>query len=168
MNHKTPTENNQHDNKWTSFTYCTPTIRITFRNTNPILQKPKQKRVHTTQGLEQSGIYGLTCKTCLKTYVGQTCRKLATRYHEHTRYIRNNDPQSTYAVHILQNIHEYGTINDTLKLLQPVQNTKLLIPYEQMYIQLYHQQGNLIQEQQRGELNPLLQLAHYTCSETQT
>jgi hypothetical protein len=68
MNHKTPTENNQHNNKWTSFTYCTPTIRkitnlfkqtnirITFRNTNTTLQKTKQKRVHTTQGFEQNGI----------------------------------------------------------------------------------------------------------------
>jgi hypothetical protein len=84
-----------------------------------------------------------------------------------SRYIRNN-PQSAYTEYTLQNIHEYGTINDTMKLLQLVQNTKLLIPYEQMYIQLYHQKGNLIQEQQSGELNPLLQLAHDTCSATRT
>jgi hypothetical protein len=87
---------------------------------------------------------------------------------EHTRYIRNNYPKSAYAAHILQNLHEYGTINDTMKLLQPIQNTELLIPYEQMYSQLYHHKGNLIHEQQRGELNPLLQLAHDTCSATRT
>jgi hypothetical protein len=31
--------------------------------TNTVLQKTKQKRKHTTQDFEQSGIYGLTCRT---------------------------------------------------------------------------------------------------------
>jgi hypothetical protein len=38
--------------------------------------------------------------------IGQTNRNLSMRYSEHIRYIKNNDPQSAYAQHILRNIHE--------------------------------------------------------------
>jgi hypothetical protein len=34
----------------------------------------------------------------------------------------------------------------------------MLIPYEQLYIQTYHQNGHLIPEQNVGEPNSLLQL----------
>jgi hypothetical protein len=90
---------------------------------------------------------------------------LCGRYRKHTRYIKNNDPQSAYALHILQNIHEYSTINDTVTLLQPIQNTTLLVVlYEQMIMQHYHQKGKPIPEQQRGKPNPLLLLAHDICT----
>jgi hypothetical protein len=47
-----------------------------------------------------------------------------------------------------------------MTLLQPIQSTTLLLPYEQMFIHRYHQKGKLIPEQQRGEPNPLLQRSH--------
>ena len=74
-------------------------------------------------------------------------------------YIRNNDPQSAYAQHILRNQHEYGTITDTVTLLKPIHKTSLLIPYEQPFIQTYQYNGTLITEQNRGGQNPLFQLA---------
>jgi len=75
------------------------------------------------------------------------------------RYIRNNDPQSAYAQHILRNQHEYGTITDTMTLLKPIHKTSLLTPYEQLFIQTYRYNGPLITEQNRSEQNPLFQLA---------
>jgi len=65
---------------------------------------------------------------------------------EHNRYIKNNDPQSAYALHILQNIHEYGSLKDTMSLLKPIHKTSMLIPYEQLLIQTFHQNGKLIPE----------------------
>jgi len=47
------------------------------------------------------------------SYIGQTSRHLTQRYREHIGYVRNNDPQSAYAQHILRNQHEYGTITGT-------------------------------------------------------
>jgi hypothetical protein len=38
----------------------------------------------------------------------------------------------------------------------------MLLPYEQLFIQNYHQEGKLIPEQHRGEPNPLLQLTFDT------
>ena len=54
-----------------------------------------------------------------------------------------------------------------MTLLKPLSNAKVLIPYEQFYIQSLHQAGKLITEQYPGELNPLFKLAihpltHYT------
>jgi hypothetical protein len=34
------------------------------------------------------------------------------------RYIRTNNPLSAYALHILQNTHDYGLISDTFQLLE--------------------------------------------------
>ena len=62
-------------------------------------------------------------------------RSLNVRFQEHIRYIRNNNPQSAYAQHILQNQHEYIQMNSIITLLKPLNNPNLLIPYEQYYIQ---------------------------------
>ena len=101
----------------------------------------------------------MECKTCNKAYIGQTSRDMTQRYREHIRYIRNNDHQSAYAEHILRNIHEYGNLTETMTLLKPIHKISLLIPYEQLLTQTFHQNGNLIQEQHCYDQNPLFQLA---------
>jgi len=91
--------------------------------------------------------------------VGQTSRSLRQRYKQHTCYIKNNNPLSAYALHILNNQHEYGPLEKTTSLLKPINNNSLLTPYEQFFIQSFHKSGRLISEQNPGEPNPLLQLA---------
>ena len=81
------------------------------------------------------------------------------RFQEHIRYIRYNNPQSAYALHILQNQHEYDQINSTMTLLKPLNNPTLFLSYKQYYIQSLHHEGKLIPEQNPGETNPLLQMA---------
>jgi hypothetical protein len=156
--------------KWAVFTYHSPKIRkitnlfrqtnihIAYKSSNTIQQRTRPRIKNTTQDKDKSGIYNLTCKPCKKSYIGQTSRTLTIRHHEHTRYIKNNDPQSAYALHIPQNVHEYGPINDTMSLLKPVKKTHMLVPYEQLYIQSFHQNGRLIPEQNCGEQNPLFAL----------
>jgi hypothetical protein len=60
---------------------------------------------------------------------------------------------------VTHNQHEYGTIQDLMTPLKPLSNAKMLIPYEQFYIQSLHQADKLISEQYPGEVNPLVQLA---------
>ena len=72
---------------------------------------------------------------------------LNIQFQEHIRYIRNNNPQSAYALHILQNQHEYGQMNNIMTLLKSLNNPSLLIPFEQYYIQSLHRKGKLIPEQ---------------------
>jgi len=60
---------------------------------------------------------------------------------------------------ILQNLHEYGSITDTMSLLKPIYKSSMLILYEQLFIQTFHHNGNLITEQFTGQQNPLFHLA---------
>ena len=81
------------------------------------------------------------------------CLKL--RFQEHTRLIIHSEPQSTYALHILK--HEYDTIGDTVRLPKHIDKPSLLLPYEQLYIQLFNE---LIPEQSHNEQNPMFQLLY--------
>jgi len=161
----------QENKKWATFTYYSPKIRkltnffkhtkinTAFKNTNTIQQYTKPRTIDKNQDYNTSRIYKLTCNTCKMSYIGQTSRYLNQRYREHMRYIRNNDPQSAYAQHILQNLYEYGSITDTMSLLKPIHKMSMLIPYEQLFNQTFHHNGNLITKQGTGEINPLFQLA---------
>ena len=144
--HKTHTDKTDNKNKkWATFTYHSHKVRkitnlfkqtdikIALRSTNTIQQTSPKNR-ETTPDHNKSGIYKILCQTCNKAYIGQTSRNLSLRFREHTRYTKNNDPQSAYAQHILQNIHEYGTLTDTMSLLKPIHITAKLIPYEQLFI----------------------------------
>jgi len=64
-----------------------------------------------------------------------------------------------YVQHILQNLHECRSITDTMSLLKSLHKTSVLIPYEHLFIQTFHHNGNLITEQGTGEQNPLFHLA---------
>jgi hypothetical protein len=81
-----------------------------------------------------------------------------TRYQEHIRYIKQNDHQSTYSLHILKNNHEYGPINSTITLLKQITKASLLIPYENFHIQSHSYHKELILGQNTGENNPMYQL----------
>ena len=83
---------------------------------------------------QQKWDHCLTCKTCNLSYVGQTSRNLRTRFQEHIRYIKTNNPQSAYAQHILHNQHECGTIVETMTLLKPTKTESMLLPFEQFHI----------------------------------
>jgi hypothetical protein len=71
----------------------------------------------------------------------------------------SNNPQSAYALHILNNKHEYGPIDKTMNLLKPIKSTFLLFPYELFFTQSLHKAGRLISKQNPGDPHPLLQLA---------
>ena len=91
-----------------------------------------------------------------------------TRFQEHTRYIRNNDPRSSYALHIFNCRHEYGNIDDTMILLKQVNKPSLLLPYEQMFIQSLHHSNELIDEQQAIEHSPMYELLRTGTPTSQT
>jgi hypothetical protein len=51
-------------------------------------------------------------------------------------------------------------MNQTMSLLKPINNTSLLIPYEQAYIQSLHQKGKVISEQTPGQAKPTAATSH--------
>jgi hypothetical protein len=71
-------------------------LNIAFKSTNTIYQQ----LFHKSDNTNPSGIYEIKCNMA---YVGQSGRPITTRHREHTRYIRTNNPNSAYAMHILNN-----------------------------------------------------------------
>ena len=111
---------------------------IAFRATNTLQQQLSEKR----NNKNPSGIYKLKCNTFNKAYVGQSGISIDIRHKEHIRYIRTNNLQSAYAKHILQNRHEYGTIENTQQLLKTCRKSTLMNCWETLYMQIFHQQQN--------------------------
>ena len=65
-------------------------------------------------------------------------------------------------MHILQNRHEYGTIENILQLLKTCHKSTRMNCWEALYMHIFHQHGILIIEQQIGDINPLYELANTT------
>jgi hypothetical protein len=152
--------------KWVTFKYHSPLIR---KVTNLFKQTDLKIALRTTNTISQqlvkkpnlnnpSGIYKLKCRTCNKAYVGQSGRPITLRQKEHIRYIKTNDPISAYLLHILNNRHEYGPVDQTLELLKPCQKGSKLNCWETFFIHQLHQQNCLITEQQITDTNPLYAL----------
>ena len=162
----TPDSTNGHTNKkvWATITYYGGYIRcitnmfrnsqvkIAYRTTNTTFEILTHLKQSTNAS---SGVYKPTCNTCPGVYIGQMGRPTDTRYKEHIRYIRTNNPQSPYALHILGNTHEYGTQEHIMELKKACTKGKLMNCWESLYIQEYHRKGYLITEQQRPQYNLL-------------
>ena len=158
---------------WSTLTFHSPKIRkitnffknintgIAFKTTTTLHHLIKPIASTRLQEHEKSGLYKITRKTCHKAYVGQTSCNLKWRFREHIRYIKNNDPRSAYALHILNCRHEYGDINNTMTLLKQTDTPTLLLPYKQMYMQMFERNNELIPEQHPNEHNPMFELLHY-------
>ena len=82
----------------------------------------------------QLGIYKITCGDCELCYIGQSKRKMLTRFKEHTACIKYNKPErSTVASHALDNNH-FNITSDNLQLIKAVSFNKLLDAYIKVYL----------------------------------
>ena len=90
--------------------------------------------------MNSSGIYKLKCKTCNNLYVGQTGKSIKIRYREHTGYIKTSNPTSAYALHILNNEHEYGNADQIIQLQKRCNKGKKTKCWESFYMQIFQQQ----------------------------
>jgi hypothetical protein len=106
----------------------------------------RKTRTNNSNTYVLSGIYQLQCHTCRLSYVGQTGRRPEQRYKEPTRYVTSNKPQSAYALHILHNQHEYGSMNFAMSLLHPIDRNLRMNSLENFYIQLFQRHNTIIDE----------------------
>ena len=104
--------------KWITFTYhssLTHEVTNLFKSTglnralrvcNTIYNQLSDRK--PLNKMTSSGIYKLQCKTCNKSYIGQTESSIEKRHRERTRYIKTNKKTiSAYTLHVLNNRHEY-------------------------------------------------------------
>jgi hypothetical protein len=86
----------------------------------------------------RNGVYQVKCMDCPLKYAGQTGRIFYSRYKEHIQTIRNNNINSGYSNHILSTRHAYGSITDTMEIMETERKLKHLNTLEKyhMYISL--------------------------------
>jgi len=123
---------------------------------NMIYQQLSQKPNNSNP----SGIYQLNCNMCKNAYVGQSGRPITTRYKEYLRYMRYKNPTSAYAMHILNNRHDFGPTEENLKLLKPCTKRTRMNCWEALFMHIHHRHNILISEQQVTDTNPLFDLAY--------
>lgn len=123
----------------------------------------KQKPQHG-----RTNVYKITCKTCHKTYIGQTNRILKLRFQEHVRYIKNNDPRSAYAIHIHNFRHEYGNVNDTMTLLKRINNPPCYYHMSRRIYSHSYRNNKLVPEQHPSECNLVFELFQAESHTSQT
>jgi hypothetical protein len=131
-------------------------LKIAFRTNN--LYNKLRERIPLNK-INSSGIYKLKCKSCNNSYVGQTGRSIGIRHRVHTSYIKTNNPISAYALHILNNRHEYGNADQTIQLWN---KGNKMNSFESFYIHIFKQENTLIDDQKVNGLNPLYTLANVT------
>lgn len=106
--------------------------KVAYKSQNKlknVLGNPKDK----IPMLEKSGIYEIGCNGCDKVYLGQTKRKIITRFKEHLAHIKYDRPEkSSVAEHILLNNHDLDLLN--VRLVKNVTSKKLLNSYESICI----------------------------------
>jgi hypothetical protein len=90
--------------------------------------------------------------------VEQSGPSLRVRFSEHNRYIKFNAPKSAYTLHILNNQHEYNTIENSMELIKPCKKGSRMNIMEKLYIQHFHHLQLLINEQNHAQENPLFKL----------
>ena len=139
-------------------------IKIVFKTPNTTYKLLQGNQL--TEQYESDGIYGIKCCTCNQWYIGQTGRSLSTRHKEHIRYIRQNQTTSAYAMHILNNNHEYGPITETMRLLKHCKKSTTMNCWEDLFIQKY-KEDKLIRQQQTSETNPLFKLARINTEQSE-
>ena len=135
----------QHNRKWFIFTYSSPSIhkvtnlfrrtnlKIAFHPTNTIYQHLSQKSIN----FNPNRIYQLKCNTCNKAYIGQSGRPITIRHKGHRHYIRNNNPSPAYAMLILDNRHEFGPAEETLKPLKPCTKGTRMNCWEVLFMDMH-------------------------------
>jgi hypothetical protein len=89
--------------------------QVTFQPTNTISRRTIERN-HTQKN--PSAVCNLTYRSCGKAYIGQRGGNFNTRNKEHCSYIKSSNPKSAYALHILNNRHEYGPLPTTMKLIK--------------------------------------------------
>jgi hypothetical protein len=81
----------------------------------------------------RNGVYLMKCINYPLKYVGQTGRTFYTRYKEHIQAIRNNNINSGYSNHILRTGHAYGSLTDTMEIVEVEEKGKHLNKLEKCH-----------------------------------
>jgi hypothetical protein len=121
--------------------------KIAFHTNNTIGNCLMHKQ-QVTDRYTRSGVYKLTCPDCEKVYVGQTGRSFKVRFNEHKNAFQTNNHTSKFVQHLIEHNHSFGTIHNTMQVLQHHSKGTLLNAVENFYIYTEYITNNHLNDNQ--------------------
>lgn len=113
----------------------------------------------TVKTLYNNSIYGIKCRSCNLTYIGQTKRNFKVRYKEHVTDFKYNRKKISFAKHLIETGHELGNISDTLMILKPNVYNLSINTAEVFYINKFLKKYNqILNENLINRTNPLFHI----------
>ena len=88
---------------------------------------PRLTHAQTHSKFEKSGVYPLKCPDCYMKYIGQTERSFRIRFQEHTRHFKYNNSKSKFALHLIENKHSAGRVDDIMEVLHVTNRGRLTV-----------------------------------------
>jgi hypothetical protein len=124
-------------------------FKVAYNNNGKLRDLLGTAKDKVTEDEEKSGIYEIKCSSCDATYIGQTKRKLKTRYKEHLEDVKKTvNDEKPLAKHAIEENHPIGQ----MKLLKEVKKPHKLDAYESLYL-FKNKDKNLLNCQTEGN-NP--------------
>jgi hypothetical protein len=115
-------------------------MKIAFGTRDSILNHLASHNHTQKAPYTSSGVYKLTCPDCSKGYVGQTERRFLTTFNEHKKAAKNNSTSSNFEKHTNEQVHSYGTMDNTMSILKIQRKGPHLNTLERFYI---HKEASL-------------------------
>ena len=155
--------------KWVRFTYIGKEtkfftklfknypVKIPFTTNNTISRILSHRPTHTKTRnlLDISGVYRLTCPDCNIKYVRQTGRSFRIRFQKHYRDFKNNNNKSKFAMHLLENHHPIGHIDNIMEILHITKKGRTMDTIEKYYIYKETKNGNQINDKNTVKQNKI-------------
>jgi hypothetical protein len=118
----------------------------------------KPKTNYAIDECANSGIHELRYATYKCSYVGQTSLNLKHTHQEHLRYIKHNDPQLAYSSYILNNVREYGRVDNIMSLVKQANIQRLTNEFLRTILYSVTLLSYLFAEQNAGTQNAMYQI----------
>jgi hypothetical protein len=104
------------------------------------------------------GVYKLNCRSCARSYIGQTGRSFKTRFKEHVSDIKNNRCKTGYSQHILNYGHERAHSVTELEILEKQNKDPFLNSLEKFHIFKSKKENKLLNVIQFDINNPIYEV----------
>jgi hypothetical protein len=135
-------------------------IKVKYATNNTVSKYLSVKLNHpqTQNRYEKTGVYQLTSPDCIMKYIGQTGRSFHMRFQEHFRDFKYNNYKSKFAIHLLENQHSIGHINDIMEVLYTTNKGRLMGTIEKFYIHKETHKNNQINDKNRVKPNIIVDI----------
>jgi len=158
LHRKIATTTHTPTHKWVTFTYTgketnfitnlfkKTILKIAFRTNNTIQSLLKHKQ-QVPDIYTKSGVYKLKCPDCNKAYVGQTGRSFQVRFNEYKNAFKTNSHTSNFAKHLNEQSHSFGSIHNSMQILQRQNKGSHLNTIERFYIYAEYLNNNHLNDE---------------------